>query len=299
MTLLSRTGYAPERKIQYPVPRHINYDQISIVVPVKNNQSGINRLLSSLENIYQSGQRFLEVIVVDNLSASPIVLEEQYSFRLTLCVCSVPGPAGARNFGSSHADGEWLLFIDSDCTPTDSAISGYCKSDNKHLAYAGNVVVENIDILSKYYSDQEILIPPKTLDRGGERPDYLITANCLVLKSAFQNVGGFDESFFLAGGEDIDLGFKLLCHGSIDYQWNSVVKHSFSDGLEGFLNRFRRYGIGNQILSRKYNLNLTPRPFIPCKFSLPNLLFSVLQYLSMKRGYSELLELQLVDAEKA
>lgn len=156
--------------------------------------------------------------------------------------------------------------------------------------------MESNDILSNYYFEQETLIPPKSNREGKVRPDYLVTANCLVLKSAFSKIGGFDEAFVLAGGEDIDLGFRLLCHGTISYRWESEVKHSFSDGLSGFFKRFRRYGIGNRLLSDKYSLNLSPTLFFPNRISIFNILLSLLQYLSMKIGYRTSLRLKKVEA---
>ena len=155
------------------------------------------------------------------------------------------------------------------------------------MAYAGNVSVKSRDKLSRYYSTQEILIPPKAVDGSDVRPDYLVTANCLVSKKAFEAVGGFDEAFAHAGGEDIDLGFQLLRIGSLSYNRESTVYHAFDDGVTGFWKRFVRYGAGNRRLANKYQLDLMPRLFIPNEVSIANLVLAIVQYISMRLGYRE------------
>ena len=158
-------------------------------------------------------------------------------------------------------------------------------NNNSHVAYAGNIKTTSNNKLSKYYETQEILIPPEAIDNGIIRPDYLVTANCLVYKNAFNYIGGFDEKFKQAGGEDIDLGFRLLSIGSIAYQWNSITLHNFDDGIKGFIKRFDRYGKGNKQLSHKYMLNLTPKPFLPISKTPVNMILALLQFLFMSKGY--------------
>lgn len=285
MTLLSRLGYTPSKDSQIVVPKTIRTQDISIVVPVKDNQKGIDKLLSTFTEIHRSDRMIREVIIVDNLSKQPIRLDLDYPFKVILTTCKSVGPAAARNKGAAYASGKWLLFIDSDCTPTNQTVSGYTSEMNTHVAYAGNVNVITNNSLSNYYKTQETLIPPKAHDNLVVRPDYLVTANCLVLKCAFDAVMGFDESFKQAGGEDIDLAFRLLRIGTLAYQWNSSVYHSFNDGFYGFINRFHRYGKGNRQLAKKYSLNLRPGIFIPEEVKPTNIGLAFLQFLVMTLGY--------------
>ena len=101
------------------------------------------------------------------------------------------------------------------------------------------------------------------------------------MQSAIDYIGYFDASFQQAGGEDIDLAFRLLEVGELEYCFESVTNHNFDDGLLGFVKRFIRYGKGNRQLAIKYGLNLIPRPFLPQKLTLVNVLFAQLQFLSM------------------
>ena len=65
---------------------------------------------------------------------------------------------------------------------------------------------------------------------GEERPAYLITANALVWRPALFRIGGFDERFQSAGGEDIDLGLRLWERGALAYAPSAQVLHVFDAG---------------------------------------------------------------------
>ncbi|MDO6806512.1 hypothetical protein Q4595_28905, partial [Wenyingzhuangia sp. 1_MG-2023] len=83
---------------------------------------------------------------------------------------------------------------------------------------------------------------------------------------------------------DIDIAFRLLEIGELDYQFNSVTRHEFDDGVAGFVKRFKRYGRGNKQLAIKYNLDLLPTFFFPKKISFFNVLLAVIQFLAMRYG---------------
>ncbi|HEU0299911.1 MAG TPA: glycosyltransferase, partial [Longimicrobium sp.] len=226
-----------------------------------------------------------EIVVVDNGSSPPIHIPERYTNRgvpIYLIQCHKPGPASARNAGCRVAHGLWFLFADSDCEPTESFILGYAAAMNGSIAYAGYVTSRGADRLSRYYESQDILVPPRVRE---DRPQYLITANALVWRRAFEAVGGFDERYPLAGGEDVDLGFRLSQIGLLSYAPTSVVRHNFSDGYGGFVRRFIRYGRGNRKLARDYRINLRPKPFIPVRQGVFNWCAALAQFLCLSLGY--------------
>lgn len=163
---------------------------------------------------------------------------------------------------------------------------GYLKALPGSLGYAGIVKALDDDPVSKYYDDQEILIPPEV--SGGEdhgRPDYLVTANCIVWKPAFIQVGGFDGSIAIAAGEDVALGFKLREIGQLDYAQASVCHHEFTSQLPDFAGRFIRYGQGNRLVAQRFGLDLEPRPFNPVVPGYFNEVLAQIQYECMRIGY--------------
>ncbi len=286
MTMISRLGFKPTQQSKIRSSILTSSKEITIIIPVKNNQKGIDLFLDVFFKTHTGNQLPREIIIVDNNSQPPIELQPNFPISVKLLRCTKIGPASARNHGLKNATTEWILFTDSDCVPTTNTLSGYFNTQNGSLGYAGNIKALGNDVISKYYEQQEILVPPKVYETPDEpRPDYLITANCLVWRSALETIGGFNETINLAGGEDIDLGFRLRNIGQLSYAFDSIMYHDFGNGLFAFRERFIRYGHGNKIISRLYDLDLTPRIFKPNKRTPLHYLLSFLQYVWLTKGY--------------
>ncbi len=253
-------------------------EDVSLVIPVRNNQAGLDRFLLALARIEH---RPREVVVVDSASSTPVRLPS-VPLELALLRVGRPGAARARNAGWRAAGGSWILFSDSDCVPTETTLSGYTEALDGSVAYAGIARSLHAGTLASYYDTQQLLVPPPN---DGQRPCYLVTANTLVHREALASVGGFDDSFPRAGGEDIDLAYRLRELGTLSYAPASVVLHDFSDGLRGFVERCVRYGRGNWLLERRHGWPHRPRPFPPARRTPANWVFAATQYLAMRAGY--------------
>ena len=138
------------------------------------------------------------------------------------------------------------------------------------------------DALSAYYESQETLIPRHV---EPSRPHYLVTANAPVWREAFDRVGGFDEGYPSAAGEDVDLGLRLGALGRLAYAESAVVAHDFSDGWRGFARRFVRYGAGNRRVGERFGVDMSPRPFAPQHRSAFNWVVAAAQYGLLWWGY--------------
>ena len=290
MTLASRFVFFQRKNTpKGKTSNRISTMEISIVIPVKDNQQGVDNYLDEFFITHPAEHFPKEIVIVDNNSSPSILLKDRHllpGLPIKLLTCSKEGPAAARNLGAFNAQGEWILFNDSDCRPTDSLLVGYLKADNGSVAYAGNIKSFAQDTLSRYYESQEILLPKNTKDDAGKDvPQYLITANSLVWKKAFIEIGGFNEQIKIAGGEDIDLGLRLSQYGNLSYAFCSIAEHDFNDGLFGFYRRFRRYGKGNRIIEEIWQTNMRPHLFMPNKKSISNTVLAFLQYFFLLAGY--------------
>src|ERR1700739_2871757 len=180
MTVVSRFVFFTKKKKTYQSSNRIRTNEISIVIPVKDNQKGISNYLHNFLTTHSKDNFPKEIIIVDNNSKRPIVIDEifkEHGLSIKVCCCKKLGPAAARNMGVANASGSWILFNDSDCIPTKDLLNGYIKADNGSIAYAGNVKSLKSDLLSQYYESQEILLPLKIYEGGNNVPQYLITAN--------------------------------------------------------------------------------------------------------------------------
>lgn len=287
MTLLTTFGITPASCGKMVASCEFALSDLTMVVPVKNNQRGISRLLNACLKIFPLECCLAEIMVVDNLSRQPVEIPAHLasSLPIRVLVCEQPGAAAARNFGARQARTRWILFLDSDCLPTPGLINGYQQALNGAIAYTGMVQAEQHNPISHYYDTQRILHPLPLWDDGEERPAYLITANALVWREALAQVGGFDEHFPSAGGEDIDLGLRLWSVGSLAYAPSAQILHTFEPYLLAFVRRFVRYGRGNHLLATRYQADLAPHWFVPRHRSFINWFLAGVQFLSLWWGY--------------
>ena len=287
MTLLTTFGITPTHRGNTVAPRELALSDLTMVVPVKNNQTGVTRLLEACLRVFAPNHFPAEILLVDNLSHPPVEVPAHLASYLPIrrLVCARPGAAAARNLGARQAQTQWILFLDSDCLPMPGLIDGYRQAMNGAIAYAGIVQAERSDLVSRYYDAQSILNPSPVWDKGEERPAYLITANALVWREALAQIGGLDERFPSAGGEDIDLGIRLWSLGPLAYAPAAQTLHTFEPHLRPFVHRFVRYGRGNRLLAARYQANLAPHPFVPQLPSLINRLLASVQFFSLWWGY--------------
>jgi glycosyltransferase involved in cell wall biosynthesis len=270
-------------------PRSLEAHDVSLIIPVRDNQRGLDALLNSIMHIQDPFCLPAEILVVDNNSRHPIEIPAYYRKKLPikLLQCSGQGPASARNVGAQHALGCWLWFCDSDCILTDRSLQGYRQALNGAIGYAGWVQSSRRGMISQYYDEQHILIPPNgILEAEMMRPAYVITANALVYQPAFHAVGGFRETWPYAAGEDIDFGVRLWSVGVLSYAPSAVVQHDFEPDLVSFLKRFIRYGRGNRRLSQIYDIDLMPHRFPPQQESLSHWILAQLQWAGLRIGYT-------------
>jgi GT2 family glycosyltransferase len=287
MTLLTTFGITPTHRGNSMAPCDLALSEITMVVPVKNNQTGVTRLLEACLRMFAPDRYPAEILLVDNLSYPPVEVPTHLasSLPVRVLVCARPGAAATRNLGARQARTQWILFLDSDCLPTPGLIDGYRRAMNGAIAYAGIVRAERGDPVSQFYDAQGILTPPPLWDNGEVRPAYLITANALVWREALAQIGGLDERFPSAGGEDIDLGLRLWSVGPLAYAPAAQTLHAFEPHLRGFVRRFVRYGRGNRLLAARYQADLAPHPFAPQLPSTINWLLAGVQFLSLWWGY--------------
>lgn len=256
--------------------------EISVIVPVRNNTAGLKRLIMSAS--FDLRLQFRELIIVDDGSKPQIELSEINSvpkLPLRLIRTEGVGPASARNRGACLAEGEWLLFVDSDCLLTETLVAEFKLSMNGAVGYAGHVKSTGQGLLSKYYDSQRVLIP-FGVDQG--RPKHVITANALVWRPAFELIGGFDEAFYLAAGEDVDLGLRLCQVGSLLYVPKATILHDYGGPFK-FCARFFRYGRANAMLERKHFVSFRPQKQSIHDPKLINYIFAFTQYLITLIGY--------------
>jgi GT2 family glycosyltransferase len=234
--------------------------EVSVLVPVRNGMPYLRAQLDALGR--QTYQGRWEIIVSDNGSTD----ESIRAVRATLA--GVPlrivdsrdatGGAGALEEAARAARGRLLLFCDADDIVADDWIERMEAALDRWPAVGG-------------YLDEESLNPPSLLAlRPRATPGGLpcpfgllpapIGANCGVWREAYEEAGGFDESFRGAAAEETDLFWRLQLAGyPLGYAPDAVVAYRHRPDLRALLRQWRGYGRGRAHLLARYQvLGLLP-----------------------------------------
>jgi hypothetical protein len=237
---------------------------IHIVIPVKNNQYGINKILTSFFEKVVDKDKPHNITIVDNNSDVPLIisaeqhaLAQAFGTKINLLSCAAIGPAAARNVGWRFAvanGAQWVLFVDSDCVFTAATISNFNSNLDGSVAYQGLILALDKDWLSAWYDKLNLLNPFLIADPYDNkmRPNFISTSNVLIYKDALLKTGGFNESFKYAAIEDVYFGGMLMDIGTIANVPSAVIEHDFLNGSEtvkcanihDMIKRFERYGNG-------------------------------------------------------
>lgn len=184
----------------------------SVVVPVYNGESTLAACLSAL---LESRFSDFELLVVDDGSTDNSVEIAETAAARVLHTGGRKGPAAARNLGAARAVGEFLLFIDADCSVNPETMS-----------VAAEILQQapEVDALFGSYDDQPSAtgrvarfknLQHHFVHQHGAEDAATFWAGCgAIRRTEFVRLGGFDEARFARPSiEDIELGYRLTGSG--------------------------------------------------------------------------------------
>jgi len=224
--------------------------KITVVIPSYNPRP------DELQVLYASlrAQSFadFEAVVVDD--ASP---DADYGAlsdpRFRVIRQSVNGgPARARNAGAAAAETEFLFFTDTDCELGSDTLQAAVDRLEVDAITMGNTITKTRTAFGKAVA---LLGFPGGGALGFDRvwrvddDGYTNSFSSCALafrKSVFENLGRFNETFPVAGGEDTVLARRAVERGvKIRYAPEQVVYHVEQTSLRGFLRWQLVRGRGN------------------------------------------------------
>jgi len=124
------------------------------------------------------------------------------------------GPAANRNCGARIASGEWVAFVDDDCEPQPGWIAGLTQATGDADVVEGRVVAPGA-------TDSPFEEHVENLSGG-----VFWSCNLAVRREAFERLGGFDEDFLEAGGEDMEFAWRVARAGlRVQFAADALVYH--------------------------------------------------------------------------
>jgi GT2 family glycosyltransferase len=225
---------------------------ISVVIPTHNRPEQLEACLAALSESTQPRESFEVVVVDDGGTAQLAEAIEAHgdALQIHLSRQDRAGPAAARNRGAALARGELLVFTDDDCLPEPDwlpALARRAETRPSHLI-GGRTINALPD--NPFSSASQNLVSylyeysAKQADRPGWS-GFFTSNNLAVPVEGFAQVGGFDERFPLAAGEDRDFCDRWVAQDlPMTFAADARIRHAHRLGFASFIRQQWNYGRG-------------------------------------------------------
>lgn len=246
----------------------------SMIVPVYNRPDEIEDLMESLSAQTDKG---FEIVIVED--GSSVRCEAQAraredKVRLKYFYKENEGRSIARNYGLARADGDFFVFVDSDCVLP----PGYIKALRESLRKNPVDCFGGPDAAHDSFSDTQKAINfamTSFLTTGGIRGGKVSmekftprTFNMGFSRKVYEKVGGFREMF----SEDIDMSSRIrLARFSITLFPDAYVYHKRRGNLRKFRRQVYVFGMSRITLKLLYPGSLKLVHWLPAVFTVGSL----------------------------
>lgn len=264
----------------------------SIIVPVYNRIDEITDLLESLTHQTDNG---FEIIIVEDGSSQPCESAvEQYKDKLNIQYHykSNEGRSIARNYGILRANGDYFIFVDSDCVLPPEYISELRKSLSSDYAdcFGGPDAAHDsfTDIQKAINYSMTSFLTTGGIRGGKIQLEKFVprTFNMGFSRKVYDKVGGFREMF----SEDIDMSTRIRLAGfNISLFRNVRVFHKRRVDLKKFWRQVHVFGMSRITLKLLYPGSLKAVHTLPALF----VIFSTAMILGMLWKWWSILPLAL------
>lgn len=214
--------------------------KVSVVVPAYNSAKTIGNAVEALL-AQDYPKENLEIILVDDGSDDETG-EIVKKYPVKYLYQKNKGPAVARNLGWKFSSSNIVCFTDSDCVPEKDWISKIIKAytSEQIAGVGGSYDIVNSESLFASCIHEEIvqrhLKMPKEVN-------YLGAFNVSYRRSILEEVGGFNESYSDASGEDNDVAYRVVKKGyTLIFDKNIRVGHYHPTSLLRYLKQQFKHG---------------------------------------------------------
>jgi cellulose synthase/poly-beta-1,6-N-acetylglucosamine synthase-like glycosyltransferase len=224
-----------------------NLPLIDIVVAVYNGQEYIMRCLDAL---YVSDYKNKRIIFVNDGSTDKTadILKQAQEKYPSLIVLSKDngGVSSARNFAVDFSNAEYIATTDVDCRVEKNWLCEALQhfKDVRTAAVTGWLHYDVDNILSAV-RESEYFIRFKNRMPSAKSVSCPV---CLFKRDVLTEIGGF-EVFYKVGGEDTDIGYKIIKYGrQVIFEKNMTAYHKAENNLKLYIKRNFRNAYNHVLL---------------------------------------------------
>lgn len=222
---------------------------VSVVVPFAGTREqavAVIAMLGALET--RPGD---ELIVADNSGTVPTAAPGLAVVRAT----GEASASHARNTGAAAAANDWILFLDADVVAPPDLLDRFLAAPEpigeRVGAVTGDIAgIPDTRTLASRYGTARNFLGQRSHVNHPLRP-RASSANLLVRRDAFEQIGGYTEGIWAA--EDTDLTWRLQDAGwALAFNEQAVVQHAYRTSLRELGRQWRGYAAGARWLSERY-----------------------------------------------
>jgi glycosyltransferase involved in cell wall biosynthesis len=228
-----------------PTPDYARF--FTVVIPTYNRLPILAKCLQALTQQQLAPHHTFEVIVVDDGSTDHTVewISQQAFPQVRLLQQTHQGPAAARNLGIQQAQGNTIVFIDSDLVVTEHFLQAHAEAlDHAQKQLGSDRLFTYGRVINTCSFEHPTAEPYKLTDFSAA---YFATGNVAIPRHWLETAGLFDPRFQHYGWEDLELGVRLKQLGlklikaplAVGYHWHPPFS---LDQLPALINKEQQRG---------------------------------------------------------
>lgn len=225
---------------------------VTVILCARNEAAWIAHQLEALTR--QNPRVSWEVIVVDNGSTDDTVaIARSFGDRLELRILNeaTPGVARARNTGVAAARYPFIAHCDADDEVGEGWLAAIVDGLRRTPLVTGPLDEVGLNDPGNAWTPPRL--PMDEAPVSNRFLPYAVGANIAYRREVHAALGGFDEEFPAAGGEDVDFSWSAQHAGyPLGFCNDAVVRYRRRDSLRGLAHQFFRYGAADALLFKRH-----------------------------------------------
>ena len=243
----------------------------SVIVPSYNRLNEIQDLVQSFQVLSFDRKKFEVIIVDDGSTDRTIEFLKKYmlgaNFELKYCSQKNQGPGAARNTGMEKGDGDFFIFIDSDCIIPENWLFEIDKNLNQSSAeaYGGPDTFRDDfspTLKAINYSMTSFITTGGLRGKKGKKlaKFYPRSFNMGLSRKLSEKIGGFG---YLRHGQDIEFSHRIIKSGAeVLFIESAFVYHKRRTNIRRFYKQVFNWGVARinlytSVLIARSNIFLT------------------------------------------
>ena len=205
--------------------------EVSVVCSSYNRGSRVAEMLAALELQSLDHSAFEVVIVNDGSTDDTQEILEKFAANASFALHIVRNPKNlgrspGRNIGWRAASAPIIAFTDDDCAPDPDWLRAGLDAMRSGVAVIVGRTEPNPEQLGNTGAFSRT---QRVGETSGKR--YFQTCNIFYRRDDLEALGGFDERYSTKGGEDTDLGWRVLDRGGqVEFAADALVLHDVTVG---------------------------------------------------------------------